>query len=156
MEEKEIKQESLKLMETADTAYLATVDGDGFPQVRAMGNLRNKEQYPALSGMFEGHESDFLIYITTDTASGKFAQIKANPKVSVYFCDSKKIKGLLLIGQIELVTDKEVKKQLWQDGWEMYYPGGVDGDEYNIFRLLPMYVKCWFMPMPKPVEFKLS
>ncbi len=156
MEEKEAKQECIKLMETADAAYLATIDSDGFPQIRAMVNLRNKEQFSELTTVFEGHEEDFLIYMTTDTASEKFKQIKANPKVSVYFCNPQQIQGLLLTGEIEVVTDLDIKKQLWQDDWKIHYPGGFDSPEYNILCLKPRIMKFWSVPMPKPVEFKLS
>ena len=143
-------------METAEVAYLSTIDSDGFPQIRAMVNLRNKEQFSDLASTFEKHKEDFLIYMTTDTASAKFKQIKANPKVSVYFCDPKQIRGLMLIGEVEIVTDVGIKNQLWRDDWKIHYPSGVDGPEYNILRLSPMYVKCWFVPMPEPVEFKLK
>lgn len=156
MKEKEIKQECLKLMETAEIAYLGTVDSEGFPQTRAMVNLRNKEQFSALTSAFEGHEEDFLIYITTDTASEKLKQIKANNKVSVYFCKPQQIQGLLLVGEVELVTDMNIKKQLWQDAWEIHYPNGFEGPEYNILSLRPSLAKFWSVPMPKPVEFKLS
>ena len=79
-------------MESADAAYFGTIDSDGFPQIRAMVNLRNKTQFPKLAGVFEGHEEDFLIYMTTDAVSAKFQQIKVNPKVSVYFCDIKNVR----------------------------------------------------------------
>jgi general stress protein 26 len=156
MEEEEIKQECMKLMETADTVCVSTIDGEGYPQIRAMVNLRNKEQFSNLAGLFEGHDEDLLIYMTTDTASDKFKQIEANPKVSVYFCNPKNIQGLLLTGEIEVVADMDIKKQLWQDDWTMYYPGGVDGPEYNILCLKPRYVKFWSVPMPKPIRFELS
>lgn len=156
MDEKELKQECLKLMETADVAYLGTIDGDGFPQTRAMLNLRNKERFSGLTSTFEGYKEDFLIYMTTDSASEKSKQINANPKVSVYFCKPKDIQGLTLTGEIELVADMDIKKQLWQDNWTMYYPGGLEGSEYNILCLKPKVVKFWAAPMPKPIEFKLS
>ncbi len=75
---------------------------------------------------------------------------------SFYFCDPKQIRGLMLIGEVEIVTDVGIKNQLWRDDWKIHYPSGVDGPEYNILRLSPMYVKCWFVPMPEPVEFKLK
>lgn len=156
MNESEIKQECIKLMETTDVAYLSTIDSNGFPQIRAMVNLRNKKQFPNLACEFIEHQDDFLIYMTTDTASVKFKQIIANPKVSVYFCDSKQIRGLMLVGELEVVTDKDIKKRFWQDDWKIHYPSGVDGPEYNILRLSPMHAKCWFLPMPEPVEFKLK
>ena len=156
MEEKEIKQMCLKLMETADAVYLSTIDENDFPQTRAMVNLRNKQQFQDIAKVFAGHEDDFLVYMTTDTASGKYKQIQANPKASVYFCDPKEIKGLLLIGEVEVVIDRDIKHRLWQDDWKIYYPSGPDGPEYNILALLPKQVRCWFVPMPAPFEFKLK
>ncbi len=156
MNEKELKQECLKLMETADVTYLSTVDSNGFPQTRAMVNLRNKEQFSDLVDVFKGHEEDFMIYMTTDNASKKFKQIGENSKVSVYFCNSKQIQGLLLTGEVEVVADNTIKRQLWQEGWKVHYPGGVDGPEYNILRLLPKSAEYWAVPMPEVVEFEIA
>ena len=76
MEEKELKQECLKLMETVDTAYLSAIDDNGFPQRRAMLNLRNKKQFPALVAMFQRHDQSLLVYLTTNTPSAKMRQIE--------------------------------------------------------------------------------
>ena len=45
MQEKELKQKCLGLMETGEVVYFSTVDDEGFPQTRAMVNLRNKVQF---------------------------------------------------------------------------------------------------------------
>ena len=152
----EIKKKCLELMEIAKTTYLATIDGDGFPQIRPMENLRNKTKYPQYAELFTRHQEDFLVYLTTDTASEKFKQIRANPKVSICFCLPEKIQEVMLTGQIEIVTDMDIKKELWQDDWKIYYPGGCDGPEYNILGLLPARVKCWFYPMPQPEVFQIN
>jgi general stress protein 26 len=81
------------------------------------------------------------------------SQINANPKVSVYFCNPGKFHGLMLGGKIEVVKDADLKKQIWQDGWEIYYPGGVDDPEYTILRLLPAFAKGWYKE--GPFEFEL-
>lgn len=154
MDEKEMKQISLGLMGTAESAYLGTVDEEGFPQIRAMVNLRNKEQFGDLAGLFEGHDEDFLMYFTTAASSVKMGHIKANPKVSVYFCDPKEICGLMLAGEIEVVTDAELEKALWQEDWRVHFPNGADDPEYTILRLLPCFARGWCMQ--GPIEFKLK
>jgi len=154
MEDKELKQECLKLMEKAEAVYLGTVDSDGFPQTRVMGNLRNAEQYPGLTEIFSEHSDDFLICLTTSKSSAKMQQIRANPKVSVYFCKPGEFHTLMLAGCTEEVTDQDFKKQLWQDGWEVYWPGGADGPEYTVLRLLPDFAKGWYKE--GPFEFKLK
>ena len=62
MEEKEAKRLSLELLESVEVLYLSTIDSNGFPQTRAMGNLRNKEQHPSLAEIFSKHGDDFLIW----------------------------------------------------------------------------------------------
>jgi len=153
MEEKEIKRLSLELMESAEAAYLSTIGGNGFPQTRVMGNLRNAEQYSGLTGVFSEHNEDFLIYLTTSASSAKMEQIKVNPKVSVYFCNPSKFHGLMLGGEIAEVTNQELKKQLWQDGWEIHWPGGADDPEFTVLQLSPAFAKGWYKEAP--FEFKI-
>jgi general stress protein 26 len=144
MNEKELKQECLELMETADAAYLSTIDSNGFPQTRVMGNLRNAEQYPGLKSVFSGHGEDFLVYLTTSASSGKIAQIRTDPKVSVYYSNPREFHGLMLGGKIEVAEDADLKKKIWQEGWEVYWPDGADGREYTVLRLLPDFAKGWY------------
>ncbi len=154
MEDKKLKQECLKLMETANMSYLSTIGEDGFPQTRVMGNLRNEEQYPGLKRMFSEHGEDFLVYLTTSASSTKMAQIKANPKVSVYYSKPSEFHGMMLAGKIEVVTDGNLKKELWQEGWEIYWPDGPDGSQYTVLRLLPDFAKGWYKE--GAFEFKLK
>jgi len=153
MQEKGPKQECLNLMETAEVVYLSTNSSDGFPHTRMMSNLRNKKQNPGLVKIFERHKKDFLIYLVTSSSSAKMQQIRANPKVSVYLCNPGEFHGLMLGGEIEEVTDQDLKKQLWQDGWEAFWPSGADGPEYTVLRLLPSFANGWYKE--GPFEFKL-
>ena len=67
MDSNEAQRLSLDLMATAEAAYVTTIDPDGFPQTRAMFNLRRKEQFPGLAALFKDHQDDFLVYFTTNT-----------------------------------------------------------------------------------------
>jgi len=142
MNEKEAKQLSLELMEIAETAYL-TIDHNDFPQTRAMLNLRRKGQFPGLTTLFDKHQEDFLPYFTTNTSSPKIDQIKKNPKVSVYYCKPDEWRGLMLGGEIKIITDKDVKEAIWQEGWEMYYPNGIHDPDYTILCLRPIVAKYY-------------
>jgi general stress protein 26 len=144
MNTQEIKQASYTVMEKADAAYLTTIDGEGFPHTRAMLNLRNPSQYPELIQFFQEHGNNMVLYFTTNTSSKKVAQIKANPRVSVYFCTPKKFHGVMLGGSIEIVTDDAIKHALWQEGWKRYYPKGVTDPDYAILRLAPHFAEGWY------------
>ncbi len=66
-------------------AFIASVDGDGFPNMKAM--LRPRKR----NGLRE-------IWFSTNTSSMRVAQYRQNPKASVYFCDRRFFRGTMLIG----------------------------------------------------------
>lgn len=143
MDNREVLRLGLELIENAEAAYLTTVDNAGFPQTRAMLNLRNAAQYPALTNLFRKHRHDCAVYFTTNASSPKMEQIGHNRAVSVYYCKPGEWRGLMLGGMMEIVTDPGVKRALWQEGWQMYYPGGHDDPDYAILRLSPMVAKYY-------------
>ncbi len=144
MEEKEAKRVSLELMTVVQDAYLGTVEGAGFPQMRVMGNLRNKEECRIAEELFAEHNEDFLIYMLTGHSSDKMRQIRANSKVSVYFCNSAEFHTLLLVGNAEEIDDLDLKKRIWQDDWKMHWHGGPEDPEFIILKLLPDGAKGWY------------
>lgn len=143
MNSEEAKRMGIDLLKIAEAAIVTTIDPGGFPQTRAMFNLRRKTQFPGLAGLFHDHRDDFLVYFTTNTSSSKIAHIKKNPKVSVYYCMPAEFRGLMLSGEMEIVTDRAEKERIWQKGWELYYPGGVHDPDHTVLRLLPLTVKYY-------------
>jgi general stress protein 26 len=146
-----------KLIETSDAVYLTTMGENGFPETRAMLNLRNREQYPSLVTFFESVGGDFLVYFTTNASSSKVTQIKKNPIVSAYYCRPKDWRGLMLNGSIEIVDDAAIKRALWQDSWTMYYPGdfGPSNPDYAVLRLRPRKMKGYQNLSTETLEFDI-
>jgi general stress protein 26 len=153
MEEKELKQKCLTLMQTAKAIYLGTIGTDGFPHIRMMSNLRNKEENPGLVEILKRDEDDFAVYFATKKSSTKMQQIRANPKASAYLYDLSEGQTLMLGGEIEEITDKEFKRQLWQKGWEIHWPGGADDPEFTVIKLSASFAKGWYKE--KPFEIKI-
>ncbi|MHA1902747.1 MAG: pyridoxamine 5'-phosphate oxidase family protein [Candidatus Thorarchaeota archaeon] len=139
----EHKKIAIQLMETAKAVFVTTIDKTGYPQTRAMFNLRNKEQWPKLIPLFGDHNEDFMALFTTNTSSTKIADIRRNSAVSVYYCNPDEWRGLMLGGNIEIVDDSELKKSLWHDGWEKYYPGGYDDPDHTVLRIFPTVGRGW-------------
>lgn len=135
----------LQLMSEADAVYLATV-GDAGPRVRALVNLRRQDLYPG-SGDFCRSEG-FTSYFSTSAASGKVAELRANPAVAVYYSDPRKTRGVELSGRMEILTDPELKKVLWQDVWRIYWQAGPDDPDYVVLRLRPTRAAGWWGSMP--------
>jgi general stress protein 26 len=143
MDENQARPFAVELMALSEAAYLATVDHDGRPDLRAMLNLRNRSQYPRLAAQFNRHVEDLLVYFTTNTSSPKVAQVRANPAVAVYYCEPAKFHGLMLGGDIEIVDHPKIREALWQDGWEEYYPGGPNDPDHSVLALRPAVARGW-------------
>lgn len=156
MEESEAKRLSLELMEMSKAAYLTTIDPNGFPHTRAMTNLRNKEQKPHLISLFRDHQRDYLIIFSTNTSSTKVKHVKDNPKVSVYYSRPEKWQGVMFGGEIEIVLDVELKRAIWEDGMERYYPSGYEDPDHTILRFRPQIAKGWDGEKFTTFAFKIS
>ena len=143
MDKQQGKKRIIELMEISEACCLTTIDDLGFPQTRAMLNLRNSKLYPGLVPLFKRHNDDYLAYFTTNTSSQKINQIKNNPKVSVYYAKPRDWRGLMLGGTIEIVKDQTIKRSLWQDAWTMYYPRGSADPDYTILALKPDVLKLY-------------
>ncbi len=143
MSDTELTKLCLHVLETAWPSYLTTVDEDGAPHTRAMFNLRNKDRFPKLIPLFEDHATALMVIFTTNTSSEKIPHILDNPRVSAYYCNSDNWQGVMLGGTVEIVKEVELKKEIWHDGWERYYPKGYDDTDHTVLRLLPSTVKGW-------------
>ncbi len=142
MDGAEIQNLCLDLLNNSWPAYLTTIDEDGYPQTRAMFNLRNKERFPHLKSFFE-KEGDFTIIFSTNTSSTKIEDISRKSAASVYYCDPDTWRGVMFGGDIEIVKDDSIKKDLWHDDWVRYYPKGYNDPDHTVLRMRPVTAKGW-------------
>lgn len=109
------------LIDKQGVAFLSSVDGDGFPNTKAMLPPRIREGLR-------------VFYFTTNTSSMRVAQYRENPKACIYFCDRRFFRGAMLRGTIEVLEDSASKELIWREGDTMYYPGGVTDPDYCVLR----------------------
>ena len=145
MHDEELRAACLDLMATGEAVYLSTVEADGYPRIRAMLNLRNRAQYPDHMALYDGHDDDFMVFVATNTSSKKRKEIKANPRIGLYYCRPADFLGMSLVGDAEIVEDPAVKEAVWADGWERYFPttGRPDDPDYTLLRLYPKSARGW-------------
>ena len=116
-----VKELIAQMADTQPVAYISSVDQEGFPWTKAMLKPRKREGIKTF-------------FFTTNTFSIRVAQFKANPKASIYFCDSEGFKAMMLRGTMEVLTDAGSKEMIWRDGDEQYYPGGVTDPNYCVLK----------------------
>jgi general stress protein 26 len=116
----EAVRKALELMHASSTAYLGTNGPDGCPWIKAM--------------LLMEHEGLARVWFGTNTSSKRIAHLRADPRASVYAADPPAFRGILLLGTAEALEDRESKNRLWREGFERYYPLGVEDPDYSVIR----------------------
>jgi general stress protein 26 len=95
---------ALEIIQGTNYCALATIDSTGRPQVRTM------NPFPA--------NSDLTIWFATSRTSRKVKEIRANPRVCVYFADHISAKGYASIkGTAEVIDDRELLFKMKREYW---------------------------------------
>lgn len=143
MKRSEAEAFTRSLMASSGCLYLATVDEEGRPQIRAVSNLRDRRQFPSLAGFFRELEDPFVTYVATSTRSSKAIQLRRDPRVALYFCKPEKYHGAMLSGSMEVVKDREVKRRLWQEEWRSFWSRGPADPRFTVLRFVPEEARGW-------------
>lgn len=112
----------IKFISGQKTAFIASVDGEGYPVVRAMLAPRK----------IDGKD----IYFSTNTSSRKVAHFTSNPKACVYFYrrGTFKYQGVSITGEVIVCTDGATKKEIWRTGDSLIYKKGVTDPDYCVLK----------------------
>ncbi len=120
MKEEEARRKALALVERSEIALVGSNCEDGHPWIKAMLKMETEELK--------------TVWFSTNTSSRRVAQFMRDPKASVYFVDFSDWMGLMLSGEIEVLSDPESRQRLWREGYEKYYPLGVSDPDYTVLR----------------------
>ncbi|MBN1780841.1 pyridoxamine 5'-phosphate oxidase family protein [bacterium] len=144
MSPESIQNACIRLIQSADVGYLATADESGEPDIRCLSSLRNRSQFPSQAAFISAMNNPWVCFFSTGLSSNKIRQIRNNGKASLFFCDAPRFHGLTLKGAISIVGEPDIRAALWQNGWEQFYQGGLEGSEYGIIRFDPSHARGWF------------
>ena len=94
------------------------------------------EDYPTTKALLMPRkmEPQGVYWFSTVNHSTKVDGYRKNSKASVYYIDQSKFIGVSLSGTMEVIDDPAVKRSFWITGDEMFYPHGIDSDDYVILK----------------------
>lgn len=109
------------LIDKQSTAFIGSVDENGFPNMKAMLAPRARDGIK-------------VFYFTTNTPSMRVKQFRTNPKACLYFYDKRFFRGVQLVGTMEICEDNDSKEMIWRDGDTLYYAEGVHDPNYCVIK----------------------
>ena len=116
------KLDVLRFISKRKTAFIGSVNEQGFPVIRAMLAPRKID--------------DNVMYFTTNTSSKKIKQFLANNNACVYFYKRSlfKYQGACIIGEMQVCEDQPTKDQIWRHSDKMFYKQGVTDPDYCVLK----------------------
>lgn len=115
------------IMSNASVATIAKIDDKGYPRASTISNIKTDGVKTA--------------WFSTGLRSSKVKFFMQNSKASV--CYHEGGNNITLIGDIEILTDPELKKKLWLDWFINHFPGGVTDPDYCILKFTTKEATFW-------------
>lgn len=120
---------------------LCTLHVTGAPDARAMLNLQDRQTFTHLTGRMP--KDNLFTYFTTDFNSEKMSEIALNPKTTLYYHDPETGEAVTVLGKAQIITDRHMKEEFWDDSWKAYFPAGAQGADFALFEFTPSLVKYY-------------
>ena len=126
----ELLSASRDIMSAARYVALATVDEEGRPAVRAMDAA--------------APDDDMTVWLATNPRSRKVSQIRAEPRVALYYLDADGPGYVTLVGTARLIDEPAQKARHWKESWTPFY---TDRDEsVLLIQVTPLWLEVVSVP----------
>ncbi|HXD33518.1 MAG TPA: pyridoxamine 5'-phosphate oxidase family protein [Pyrinomonadaceae bacterium] len=100
-----------ELMTTTRYCALITVDG------KSQAHARTMDPFPP--------DENLVVWLATNPRSRKVAEIRRNPRVTLYYFDAASQGYVSIYGRARVVDDPKEKARHWKNEWKDFYPDRV-------------------------------
>ncbi len=125
------KETIFEFIKKQKTAFLSSIDEEGYPMTRAMIAPRK----------IKGND----IYFTTNTSSKKVKQFINNNKACVYFYERGRFKyqGVTIKEIVEVCNDQKTKEENWRFVDTLFYKKGVTDPDYSVLKFKTIEIEYY-------------
>ena len=104
-----MKEKAEQLLQRCEVVVITSVNEEGYPRPVPMSKIKS-----------EGYS---VVWMATGNDSLKTKDFRLNPKAGL--CYSENGNSVALTGEVEVITDAEIKKELWQEWFIAHFPLGI-------------------------------
>ena len=122
----DLREKANQIMIKEGIVAMASVDAEGYPRICILSCMKPKDIG--------------TIMVSTGAVGTKVSHFKSNPKASV--CVSDKRNSVTMMGEIEFVTDRQIKEDIFVD-WMYDHFSGVDDPNYCVIAFHPQTATIW-------------
>lgn len=111
------------VMKQAHFTTLVTISKDGQPQARVVDP--------------SDPDPDLTVWIATNPSTRKVAQLRKNPRATLFYFDRASLSYVTLLGSAALIADPAEKQRHWQSQWAPFFPEGPRSTGLVLIRFTP-------------------
>ncbi|RUT14382.1 general stress protein [Chroococcidiopsis cubana SAG 39.79] len=123
--------------------YLIEVVKDTIESVKYCFLITINESKQAHARLVEhfNFEADMTLWFVTNAKSRKVREILNKNSVTVTFQDDSEQAYVTALGIAIVETDSYEKQKRWQEDWIVYFPAGIQSNDYVLIKFVPSRIE---------------
>ena len=138
---REIEVEADALVRSCGIMFVSSVNEKGYPRTCCVAKLKD-----------EGFRDVYFVTSKRSEKQGKAKHFETNTKSSV--CFQREGDSLTLVGEVEIITDKAVMRELWKESDRAFFPKGLDDPKIRFIHFHTLEATFWIDHKFRTVRYK--
>ncbi|WP_106828789.1 pyridoxamine 5'-phosphate oxidase family protein [Parabacteroides pacaensis] len=122
-----LKEKAEAMLQGCEVVVLTSINKEGYPRPVPMSKIKS--------------DGISVIWMATGLNSVKTKDFLANPKAGV--CFQEQGNSVALTGEVEIITDNAIKKELWQDWFIEHFTEGATDPNYVLIKFVAQHATYW-------------
>lgn len=138
---KEIEAKADELVRKCGIMFVSSVNEKGYPRTCCVRKLNN-----------EGFREIYFVTSKRSEKQGKAKHFETNTKSSI--CFQHEGDSLTLVGEVEIITDREEMQRLWDEQDRGFFPKGLDDPKIRFIHFHTLEATFWIEGKFRTVKYK--
>lgn len=122
-----LEKKAAEMLQKSEVVVLTSINKDGYPRPVPMSMVKA--------------EGLSTVWMSTGNDSWKTEDFRKNPKGGL--CFYAQGDSVCMTGDVEIITDADIKQELWQDWFINHFPGGPTDPSYVIVKFQANHATYW-------------
>ena len=137
----EIEAEADALVRSCSIMFVSSVNEKGYPRTCCVAKLKD-----------EGFRDVYYVTSKRSEKQGKAKHFETNTKSSV--CFQREGDSLTLVGEVEIIMDKAVMRELWNESDRAFFTKGLDDPKIRFVHFHVLEATFWIDHKFRTVRYK--
>ena len=121
------EKKAAEMLQKSEVVVLTSINQEGYPRPVPMSMVKA--------------EGISTVWMSTGDTSWKTEDFRKNPKGGL--CFYAQGDSVCMTGDVEVITDADIKLELWQDWFINHFPGGPTDPTYVILKFKSNHATYW-------------